>query len=256
MTALSTTWSMCTSAMDNVIPVTDHHNVQPPHTSQASSNRTLPAPSPEVLDVLRGLMRPDVQCYLTKLVEAFTDGQPDNTDFQVNKPRRPLCIDQHISNETEEHLYTLPQDSAPQMVNMNDSIISGKGHAANRPSEGTPQMAKLLDDSDVMVSKDGLRKAVSAAKKSSKPGFTLCYKLLAELFNLEELAASRGQGIGNTKDKEKPVLDKVRTQALKNYVVIWCRKNDHAAPSEQTLNSAITERICYARKQCVKQMTR
>ncbi|XP_048757189.2 uncharacterized protein LOC125667640 [Ostrea edulis] len=116
MTALSTTWSMCTSAMDNVIPVTDHHNVQPPQTSQASSNRTLPAPSPEVLDVLRGLMRPDVQCYLTKLVEAFTDGQPDNTAFRVNKTRRPLYIDQHISNETQEHLDTLPQDSAPQMV--------------------------------------------------------------------------------------------------------------------------------------------
>lgn len=41
---------------------------------------------------------------------------------------------------------------------------------------------KLLDGCDVEVDPDGLRKATSAARKSTKPGFTLCYKLLSEIF--------------------------------------------------------------------------
>ncbi|KAK3085637.1 hypothetical protein FSP39_006481, partial [Pinctada imbricata] len=69
-------------------------------------------------------------------------------------------------------------------------------------------------DADVMESKDGLKKAVSVAKRSSKPGYMLCYKLLTELFVRETLAASGGQGLRNTKEQDKLVLNKEKVQAL------------------------------------------
>lgn len=76
---------------------------------------------------------------------------------------------------------------------------------------------KLLDGCDVEVDPDGLRKATSAARKSKKPGFTLCYKLLSEIFPLEVLANSRGQGIGRVKQGDVRLpLDKEKTKALKS----------------------------------------
>lgn len=54
---------------------------------------------------------------------------------------------------------------------------------------------------------DGLRKASPAARKSTKPGCTLCYTLLSENFPLEVLANSKGQGIGKQEDVRLP-LDK------------------------------------------------
>lgn len=76
---------------------------------------------------------------------------------------------------------------------------------------------KLLDGCDVEVDPDGLRKATSAARKSTKPGFTLCYKLLSEIFPLEVLAKSRGQGIGRVKQGDiRLPLDKEKTKILKS----------------------------------------
>lgn len=70
---------------------------------------------------------------------------------------------------------------------------------------------------------DGLRKASPAARKSTKPGCTLCYTLLSENFPLEVLANSKGQGIGKQEDVRLP-LDKEKT--LKNYIISWARPMD------------------------------
>lgn len=111
-------------------------------------------------------------------------------------------------------------------------------------------MTKLIEGQNVEIDPNGLRKATSAAQKWLKPGYTLCYKLLAEVFSLQTLAGSRGQGIGKAKEGDLwPTLDKEKISTIKNYVTVWCKKNEFKAQSESVLNDAITERISYARKQ-------
>lgn len=66
------------------------------------------------------------------------------------------------------------------------------------------------------MDRDALRKASSAAKKSQKPAYTMCYKLISELFDIKTLASSRGQGLGKAKpDDFRPVLDRTLCSVLK-----------------------------------------
>jgi hypothetical protein len=76
---------------------------------------------------------------------------------------------------------------------------------------------KLIEGKNTEVDPDGMRMATSSARKSKKPGYTLCYKLLAEIFSLQTLASSRGQGIGKkTTGDPRPVLDGDKISNLKS----------------------------------------
>ncbi|KAL3873565.1 hypothetical protein ACJMK2_036663 [Sinanodonta woodiana] len=86
---------------------------------------------------------------------------------------------------------------------------------------------KLLEAYDLTVHKDGLRKAISAAKKSQKPGYSLCYNLLLLHINIF------GGGFSSY------------GVFFIDYVVVWCKRNGHPTPLESSLNDAITERISY-----------
>lgn len=68
----------------------------------------------------------------------------------------------------------------------------------------------------VSIRSEALRQAIKLAKKSGKPGYTLCYNLLPGVFTVEEIASSRGQGLTKPKagDLRKP-LDKERVAAIK-----------------------------------------
>ncbi|XP_061191564.1 uncharacterized protein LOC133199711 [Saccostrea echinata] len=141
-----------------------------------------------------------------------------------------------------------PLRRSPRKQKKNEGIQ--KVHVFNILFSCLNSQCKLLDGCDLEIDSDSLRIATSAARTAKKPGFTLCYKLLPEIFSLEVLANSRGQGLSKTKegDFRKP-LDKELVSSLKNYVTVWCRKNGMAQPTESLLNDAITERISYARKQ-------
>ncbi|CAG2196776.1 unnamed protein product [Mytilus edulis] len=79
------------------------------------------------------------------------------------------------------------------------------------------KMVKLLESHDILVDKDLLRNAISAAKKSQKVGYTLCYKLLSGMFSIPELANSRGQGIGKRKEGDiRPPLKRETVNTLKD----------------------------------------
>ncbi|XP_052097356.1 uncharacterized protein LOC127732362 [Mytilus californianus] len=106
----------------------------------------------------------------------------------------------------------------------------------------------IQESHDILV--DKLRKAISAAKKSQKVGYTLCYKLLSSMFSVPEMANSRGQGIGTKKEGDfRQPLKRETVNTLKDYVIVWCKKNSYTTPTEQLLNDTITEMISYARKQ-------
>ncbi|XP_069139400.1 integrator complex subunit 3 homolog [Argopecten irradians] len=172
-----------------------------------------------------------------------------------------------------------------------DSSIDVPPHERPAPDQSTPrrsprklagltspspcdelQKAKLLDAYDICVDRNDLHKAMSAARKSNRPGYTLCYKLISSVFTMEELAHSRGQGLGKAKPGDiRPALDKTKCSALKgcnlaltlykfslqllsvsDYTVVWCKRNTHPVPMDSQLNDAFTERISYARKQLSK----
>ena len=91
----------------------------------------------------------------------------------------------------------------------------------NEKNKQTFFQVKLIDTSDIFVDRKLKRKAVEAAKKKpTKAAYILMYKLLDRVFSIEELASSRGQGIGRTStDDVRPVLDKNKMDALKGKVV-------------------------------------
>ena len=68
----------------------------------------------------------------------------------------------------------------------------------------------------VFIKSETLRHAIRLAKKSGKPGYTLCYNLLPGVFSIEEIANSRGQGLTKPKmgDFRSP-LDKDKVAAIK-----------------------------------------
>lgn len=74
----------------------------------------------------------------------------------------------------------------------------------------------LKNHPGVSIRSEVLRQAIKLAKKSGKPGYTLCYNLLPGVFTLEEIATSRGQGLTKPKagDLRKP-LEKERVAAIK-----------------------------------------
>ncbi|CAG2218050.1 unnamed protein product [Mytilus edulis] len=148
---------------------------------------------------------------------------------------------------------TQKKSSERQQVDISDSHQSIAPETVPPRSENVikdGKMVKLLESHDILVDKDLLRNAISAAKKSQKVGYTLCYKLLSGMFSIPELANSRGQGIGKRKEGDiRPPLKKETVNTLKDYVIVWCKKNGYTTPTEQLLNDAITERISYARKQ-------
>nr|XP_022322771.1 uncharacterized protein LOC111124204 [Crassostrea virginica] len=112
------------------------------------------------------------------------------------------------------------------------------------------QKCKQLDGCELEIDSDALRIATSSARIAKKPGFTLCYKLLPQIFPLEVLANSRGQGLSKTKQGDfRKSLDKELVSSLKNYVMVWCRKNGMTQLTESLLNDAITECISYSHKQ-------
>lgn len=57
----------------------------------------------------------------------------------------------------------------------------------------------LKNHPGVSIRSEALRQAIKLAKKSGKPGYTLCYNLLPGVFTVEEIASSRGQGLAKPK---------------------------------------------------------
>ncbi|XP_052070077.1 uncharacterized protein LOC127708929 isoform X2 [Mytilus californianus] len=152
---------------------------------------------------------------------------------------------------------TQKKSSDRQQMDISDSHQSTASETVSQRSEKLSEnvikdgkMVKLLESHDILVDKDELRKAISAAKKSQKVGYTLCYKLLSSMFSVPEMANSRGQGIGKKKEGDiRQPLKRKTVNTLKDYVIVWCKKNSYTTPTEQLRNDAITERISYARKQ-------
>ena len=69
---------------------------------------------------------------------------------------------------------------------------------------------KLLPTSPLCVSRQALRKACHVAtKKRDNDDYHLMYRLLSEVFTVEDLANSRGLGIGRARpgEEDKSVLD-------------------------------------------------
>ena len=75
----------------------------------------------------------------------------------------------------------------------------------------------MLAGSDVEVDKTQLRSIIHRARSENKPGVYIARKLMMLLFTVEEMALSRGQGIGktNVKDDLRPPLDSKKINALK-----------------------------------------
>ncbi|XP_056017761.1 uncharacterized protein LOC130053962 [Ostrea edulis] len=306
---MTETWGMCSSAMD---AINQSNPGTPPPLIQHSSPKSaveLPVPSTQVMAILEGLLRPDVQNYIREVInhtqqmcnsQSFTE--IGKTNSSTRQTRHDFLSEYRQHNMNIQPLTALPTNTDEQTADFNDSIDTGNflhfRHSQTRatmnempqnnipaasfleesstspipPSEPflnsqTPlpqlrrsprkhnnktnmQKTKLIEGQAVEVDPNGLRKATSAARKSQKPGYTLCYKLLAEVFSLQTLASSRGQGIGKVKEGDiRPTLDKEKISTIKNYVTVWCRKNECVIPTETVLNDAITERISYARKQ-------
>jgi hypothetical protein len=68
------------------------------------------------------------------------------------------------------------------------------------------------------INRPGLRKACHAAtKKKDNAAFHLMYNLLGHVFSIEEMAQSRGTGLGRHKPEEedKPLLDGEQLATLK-----------------------------------------
>ncbi|XP_053372687.1 uncharacterized protein LOC128546310 [Mercenaria mercenaria] len=107
---------------------------------------------------------------------------------------------------------------------------------------------------NITVSRTVLRNAHQAALKHYKPAFTLMSKLLTGLFTTQELASSRGLGIGFKKPgDDRPALDEKRIEACKEYVYGWMMGMGLPEPFERELNSAVTQQTAYARKKLQKQ---
>ena len=73
-----------------------------------------------------------------------------------------------------------------------------------------------------MVDRGLKRKACNAAKaKNGKEGYILMYRLCGAVFTVEEMANSRGQGIGHKKaneDTSRPVIDPAKIKVLKGNI--------------------------------------
>lgn len=79
----------------------------------------------------------------------------------------------------------------------------------------------MLKDSNLEAREDDLRRATTAAERAhpSRSGYILTCKLLPEIFELEELARSRGQGLRKKKEADlRPVLDAQKLGDLKGTV--------------------------------------
>ncbi|KAK3092787.1 hypothetical protein FSP39_007213, partial [Pinctada imbricata] len=110
---------------------------------------------------------------------------------------------------------------------------------------------RLLKDSNLEAWEDDLRRATSAAEKAhpTRSGFVLTCKLIPCIFKLEELAQSRGQGLRKKKEADlRPVLDPTKLGDLKEYVNLWCHKNNKDSVKDLDFNDAISEKVSYARR--------
>ncbi|XP_062581890.1 uncharacterized protein LOC134243668 [Saccostrea cucullata] len=112
---------------------------------------------------------------------------------------------------TESHNETLQMPSPPPPP---------LRRSPRKHKDGQKEKIKLIEGKITEVDPDGMRMATSTARKSKRPGYTLCYKLLAEIFSLQTLASSHGQGIGKKTKDPRPVLDANTISDLKNYVVL------------------------------------
>ena len=70
--------------------------------------------------------------------------------------------------------------------------------------------------------------------------------LIRRLFSDADLADSCAQGIKN--QSEKLPLDIARVSAIKEYVMLFCKKHDFHVPSTKAFNAAINTQVTYARK--------
>ena len=69
---------------------------------------------------------------------------------------------------------------------------------------------------EVFVKPEKLTQSITAANKSAKPAYTLCFKLILGVFSVEELANSRGQGLIKVKEGDyRPVLNQNKCAAIK-----------------------------------------
>ena len=86
---------------------------------------------------------------------------------------------------------------------------------------------RLLSSSTIKVDAKILRQATKVALglPLKKATLQLTSKILMEIFTVEELAASRGQGLRLKKEADlRPVLDSNRLQVLKGFylhILIW-----------------------------------
>ena len=79
------------------------------------------------------------------------------------------------------------------------------------------QMVNLLSSCDIQVNASNLRTICRRARRDSNPGVYITRKLLTELFSTEELAQSKGQGIGKGQkgDDLRPALSAEKVKAMK-----------------------------------------
>ena len=102
------------------------------------------------------------------------------------------------------------------------------------------QMVRLLASSEVEVEASKLRAICRRSRRDTKPGVCIVRKLIILLFSTEELAQSRGQGIGRcTKGDLRPPLSPAKIQALKGFFFkVICYQNafQHHIKLDQMIN--------------------
>ncbi|XP_045181309.2 uncharacterized protein LOC123540387 [Mercenaria mercenaria] len=154
---------------------------------------------------------------------------------------------------------TSPRKKTACTPNVRSSPMNPVRSSPLAESSQSSDMVKLVTNKELSISVDrqGLRRACQEATiKKDNAGYILMYKMLDLVFSLEELAESRGLGIGKPRpgEEHKPVLDAGKIAVLKEYVHFWTKKNLATTFSEKRLNKAITERSHYARNQVKRQL--
>lgn len=107
--------------------------------------------------------------------------------------------------------------------------------------------------SSVLVDKKKERECLLIAKTSKTPGISLLNSVLGLVFTDQELANSSGMGLKRKKDNaDKPVLDALRVEAVREYVKHQCDDNKWEMLSPVVFNTTITNKIGNVKKKLKK----
>lgn len=174
-------------------------------------------------------------------MQHYTSTSGSNTVSQPDGPHQmqhKTAQGQDSSDSEDELMVATPLRRSPR-----------KKLFAPQTTPASSKMVKLMSNSDVMVEASKLKRARQSAFKHPKPAYTLMGKLMPCVFSKEEMANSRGQGLGPAKKGDlRPVLDPAKIQLCKDYVAAWLKETNLVGHGDSELNHAVTQQIDAARK--------